>query len=135
MKIFRTILIFLICLTVIRVGMGISDDVRLELILDYLADNNYGTDHLRETFFHFSKINHELEEYQESFIDQDTGNDIRDDMDLMEKLSTFFNTVGYYFQFIGNAFVLVYRFVELLITELIYLIQIAAYLIFAVPLV
>ena len=135
MKALRLIVIFLICLTVIRVGLGVTDDVRLELILDYLAGNNYGTDHIKDTFYHFSEINKELQKYQDSFVDQDTGNDIRDDMDLTEKLSTFFNTVGYYFAFIGNGFVLVYRFVELLITELIYLIQIAAYLIFAVPLV
>ena len=134
MKIFRLILIFLICLTVIRVGMGITDDVRLEFILDYLSDNNYGTDHIRETFYHFSEISHELNKYNESFIDQDTGDDIRDDMNLQDRLSAFFGTIKFYVEFICNGFVLLYRFVELLITELVYLIQIAAYLVFAVPL-
>lgn len=128
---FKTIAIFFVCLAVIRVGLGVTGELHMNEILNFLADNNYGTDHVRETIVEYSKISSELKRYKKDLIDAE-GNDMRDGMDFHERLQVIFDQVVIYGKFITNTFVLIYRFVELLITELLYLMRIAAYLLFGI---
>lgn len=128
---FRTLIIFFCCLGVIRVGLGASGELHLEVILEYLEDNAYGTDHIRDTIVHFSEIQSELDQYKESLKSED-GADLRDEMTFQERFQTTIDQILIYGKFIVNSVVLLYRVVELLITEIIYLLRIAAYLLFGV---
>ena len=128
---FRTLIIVFICLGVIRVGLGATDELHLKTIITFLSDNQYGTTHVRDTIVHFSEIQTELKTYQDGLKDEN-GADLTEGMDFFEKISVYVDQIVIYGKFVVNGFVLLYRFVELLITELVYLMRIAAYLLFGV---
>lgn len=121
------ILSFLICIMVIRVGLGVTEDLHLSTVIEFLAQNNYGTDHLVETFHKYSEITDDVEAMNAVREDPEYQ-----DMKFNEKVVYWLNLIGQYLRYIGNTVMILVTFIEMLLLELVYLMKIVVYLLFGI---
>lgn len=112
---------------VIRVGLGVTEDLRLSSILEFLSINKFGADHLIETFKDYATIADDIENMREVEEDPDFNNST-----FYEKVQYWISLIGQYLRYVGNTVMLLIRFIEMLIIELVYLLKIVVYLVFGV---
>lgn len=128
-RILLLISVFFICICVIRVGLGVDKDVRLSEILDYLESTSFGADSLIDVLEDYATISDDISSMRTV---EDT--DDYKSLPLADKVPYFLDLIRQYFRYLLNTVELLIAFVKMLLNELVYLLQIAVYLLFGVAL-
>lgn len=128
-RILLLISVFFICICVIRVGLGVDKEVRLSEILDYLESTSFGADSLIDVLEDYATISDEISSMRTV---EDT--DDYKSLPLADKVPYFLDLIRQYFRYLLNTIELLVSFVKMLLNELVYLLQIAVYLLFGVAL-
>lgn len=128
-RILLLISVFFICICVIRVGLGVDKEVRLSEILDYLESTSFGADSLIDVLEDYATISDEISSMRTV---EDT--DEYKSLPLADKVPYFLDLIRQYFRYLLNTIELLVSFVKMLLNELVYLLQIAVYLLFGVAL-
>lgn len=112
---------------VIRVGLGVNDDIKLSKILTFMQQNSFGPNKLIEVFNEYTVIYEDIQNINELREDPEFDN-----KSFYEKVVYWLTMITEYLRYIGNTFVLIVSFLYMTLSELIYLLRIVVYLIFGI---